>query len=155
MPIRVQVEGLTRLNHKSRHMTNDVRRAVRDQIHDEIQRMESGARTLSRAYNKMTRIAGETIDAATDSSGGAIMAGGGAGLPRKLFYGGEFGGRMRRKTHIGRRGGNYYIIRRRRTTRMFLPHLGRRGYFYFPTIRTVQVGQKERVWAAAGKAVRK
>lgn len=155
MAVRVKVEGLDRAIQKSRRLKGEVKRAVVQQIHDDVKSMATQARAQSFAYGRLQAKAGETIHALIGPDGAAIFGGGGSGLPGKLFYGAEFGGRKRRKTHHGRRGDTYYLIKRRRTTMMFLSHLGRMGYFFFPAIRNVHVGQKERIRAAMVKGGRR
>lgn len=69
---------------------------------------------------------------------GVEVAGAAAGtaLDRVLYYGGEYGGRKSRKVRYATRSraGRAYVVRRR-TTMQFLPHLGREGYFLWPTVR--------------------
>lgn len=69
---------------------------------------------------------------------GVEVAGAAAGSPldRALYYGGEYGGRKSRKVTYATRSrlGRAYVVRRR-TTMQFLPHLGREGYFLWPTVR--------------------
>jgi hypothetical protein len=70
--------------------------------------------------------------------GDGIDANGGRGgnLGAVLFAGAEFGGRKSKKVVYMSRSplGRAYSIRRR-TTMQFLPHLGREGYFFWPTMR--------------------
>jgi hypothetical protein len=60
----------------------------------------------------------------------------GSSLDRVLYYGGEYGGRKSRRVAYATRtpAGRAYVVRRR-TTMQFLPHLGREGYFMWPTVR--------------------
>lgn len=60
----------------------------------------------------------------------------GSALDQALYYGGEYGGRKSRRVRYAARSraGRAYVVRRR-TTMQFLPHLGREGYFMWPTVR--------------------
>lgn len=69
---------------------------------------------------------------------GVELAGAAAGsaLDRALYHGGEYGGRKSTRVRYATRSraGRAYAVRRR-TTMQFLPHLGRDGYFVWPTVR--------------------
>lgn len=90
----------------------------------------------SEAFTKIQRRAVRSVEAARRPDGIELKGGGGSGLGDTLFAGGEYGGRKARKRPYAarsRRGTPYVVYRR--TTMQFLPHLGREGYFYWPTIR--------------------
>lgn len=63
-----------------------------------------------------------------------IRAGRQSGLSLKLFYGTEFGGRKRVRTYRSRRGRTVFDVTRR-TTMQFPEHNGRKGRFFYPTLR--------------------
>lgn len=83
------------------------------------------------AFTKIQRRAAKTVSVSNDAKGIALRGGGDV-----LFAGGEFGGRKSKKVSYSTRSraGRAYVVRRR-TTMQFLPHLGREGYFFWPTMR--------------------
>jgi len=87
-------------------------------------------------FTKIQRRAAATVISAPIPQGIEIAGGAGQSLGAVLFDGAEYGGRKsKRVTYATRsRQGRAYVVRRR-TTMQFLPHLGREGYFYWPTIR--------------------
>lgn len=121
-------------------------RSLRRAVDGDLQRVlvrsiqEEGPRVLGDMHDAaFTRIQERAVGSVTvqRSRDGIDIAGGrGADLGAVLFDGGEYGGRKSRKVvYVTRsRLGRPYIVRRR-TTMQFLPHLGREGYFYWPTIR--------------------
>jgi hypothetical protein len=155
MGFNVQINGLDRLNRKAPRLSRDLKSAVVDQIHRDVRRMEVDMLTRAVALGTLARIAAVTIRAPLNSNGGTIAGGGRSGLPGLLFMGSEFGGQKRRRTYAGRRGEQFYLIKRRRTTMMFHPHVGRRGYFYFPTLRRDLRGLHRRLADAMGEGWRR
>lgn len=88
-----------------------------------------------RAHTRIQNAAMSSVDTRKTGVGIEIAGGKGGGLGSTLFAGGEFGGRRRVRTYATRSPlGRPYTVKRH-TTRMFLPHLGHRGYFYWPTVR--------------------
>lgn len=87
------------------------------------------------AFTRIQRTAVGSVALRQHSSGVELTGGTGGSLGAVLFMGGEFGGRRRRRTYQTRspRGTAYFVTRR--TTRMFLPHLGQEGYFFWPAVR--------------------
>jgi hypothetical protein len=91
-------------------------------------------------FTRIQRHALGSVEFRKESDGLMIVGGRGGGLDATLFMGGEFGGRLGKKRRV--RG---YVFGRpvratpgvvtRRTTMQFLPHLGERGYFFWPTLR--------------------
>lgn len=88
-------------------------------------------------FTPIQRHAANALDYRKDQLGVTIVgATAGSALDRVLYYGGEYGGRKPQKVTYGTRSprGRAYFVWRR-TTMQFLPHLGRRGYFLWPTVR--------------------
>ncbi len=89
------------------------------------------------AFTKIQKHAADSLAVRKDPYG-VEVAGAAAGdaLDRVLYYGGEYGGRKSKKVIYATRSplGKAYAVRRR-TTMQFLPHLGRHGYFLWPTVR--------------------
>jgi len=110
------------------------REAVRV-IHHEAAPMVRAMHTA--AFTPIQRHAARSVAIRPDRYG-VELAGAAAGtaLDRVLYYGGEYGGRVSRKVRYATtsRTGRRYVVRRR-TTMQFLPHLGREGYFVWPTVR--------------------
>lgn len=104
--------------------------------------MASAAAGLPGAASKSAA----TLSVVRLRDGAQVRAGGGGGLGSELLYGTEFGGRRRpRRAYVTRsRRGTPYIVRRR-TTMQFLPHLGRRGYWYWPSVRRDLKGVRKRI----------
>lgn len=155
MGIQVQVRGLDELRRKGGRFERDVRESVVDQIHRDVRGMQIGMLAKAGGLGGVQRRAASTVRTTFYRNGAQIAGGGGRSLGALLFKGAEFGGRKRRRTHIGRRGDTFYVIKRRRTTMMFYPHAGRVGYFYFPTIRSDLRGIDRRVLRAMGEGARK
>lgn len=90
----------------------------------------------SAAFTRIQHKAMGSVKVGKISDGFEATGGRGAGLGATLFAGAEFGGRKSKKvTYVARsRLGRTYSVRRR-TTMQFLPHLGKEGYFFWPTIR--------------------
>lgn len=91
----------------------------------------------SATFTKIQRHAVRSLALRKDRFGVELAgAASGSELDRILYYGGEYGGRKSRKATYATRapGGRAYVVRRR-TTMQFLPHLGREGYFMWPTVR--------------------
>ena len=103
--------------------TADVNRRL---VESEVQRIRVRARQTSR----LAALASRSVRARGGRQPG-ISAGSGGGTPAAVFYGAEFGGRGRR------------------TTQQFQPHLGGRGYFMFPQLRS----DEDRIEEAATDSV--
>jgi hypothetical protein len=90
----------------------------------------------SAASTRIQQHAAASVAARRTSDGIELEGGTGGGLDAILFNGGEYGGRKTKKITYATRSplGRAYPIRRR-TTMQFLPHLGRDGYMFWPTVR--------------------
>jgi len=124
------------------HFSKSLRRAVDGDLQKAlvVSIQEAGPRIVAdmrdAAFTRIQRRAVSSVDVTRSRDGIDIAGGRGGDLAAVLFDGGEYGGRKSRKvTYATRsRAGRAYIVNRR-TTMQFLPHLGREGYFYWPTIR--------------------
>lgn len=89
------------------------------------------------AFTRVQRRAASTVRVDTTNTGVEVSGGTGGGLGRTLFPGAEFGGRATKKRHVRVPVyGSRPVWIRKRTTMMFAPHLGKHGYFFWPTVRT-------------------
>lgn len=125
-------------------LDRQIQQAAVEQIHTEARRLALDMPTRAAAFGRLTGKAGRTIELRTEG-GGATVKGGGHGLGGVLFKGAEYGGRRKRKTYAMERNGTVFVVNRRRTTMQFLPHLGTRGYFFWPTIRRDLTGVRSRM----------
>jgi hypothetical protein len=122
--------------------SNSVRRAITGDLQRQMVKslQDAGPKLLSdmhgSAHTKIQRRAAGTVQITRSTAGIDIAGGRGGSLGAVLFDGGEYGGRKSRKVTYAARSplGRPYIVNRR-TTMQFLPHLGREGYFYWPTVR--------------------
>jgi hypothetical protein len=115
-PKAVQVEAVKVIQQQATPMIDAARRAT---------------------FTPIQRHAANAIDVRRDQVGVTIAgAAAGSALDRALYYGGEYGGRKSKKVVYATRSprGRAYVVHRR-TTMQFLPHLGREGYFLWPTVR--------------------
>lgn len=135
MSASIDVTGLARFN-------NSLRRAVDGDLQRALVRniQQSGPDTVrdmrAATFTKIQRRAADSVTAQRSRDGIDIEGGRGTDLAAVLFDGGEYGGRKSRKVTYATRSpaGRAYVVNRR-TTMQFLPHLGREGYWYWPTIR--------------------
>lgn len=155
MGISVEVQGYSWIVRKGPRLSRDVREAIVDQIHHDFRDMETEVVSTAGGLGRVQRRAAQSVHSRFYQRGAEIAGGGGRGLSAILFHGAEFGGRRRRRTYLGRRGRKLYLIERRKVTMMFYPFIGKRGYFYFPTIRRNVVGINKRMADAMREGVRK
>lgn len=106
------------------------------------------------ARTGIQRTGAQSVSVTRSTNGIDIRGGGGGGLSAVLFDGAEYGGRKPRKVVYATRSprGAPYVVRRR-TTMQFLPHLGRRGYMFWPTIRKALPALVERQEALVTKTL--
>jgi hypothetical protein len=106
------------------------------------------------AHTKIQQRAVGTVTMAKTTDGIDISGGRGSSLGAVLFDGGEYGGRKSKKVTYATRSplGKAYVINRR-TTMQFLPHLGKSGYFFWPTIRDWMTKLAKDQEAAVNKAM--
>ena len=116
-------------------VSGSLQQEMTDALHDAGPNIVRDMQT--RPWTAIQRHAADSVSVSNDSRGISVKGGqGGHSLDKVLFAGGEYGGRKSRKVTYATRSplGKAYIVRRR-TTMQFLPHLGREGYVYWPTIR--------------------
>jgi len=131
----IDVTGLAKFSGSLRRaVSGDLQRALVHNIQDAgplaVREMHGSAST------RIQRRAVGSVVLTRKRDGIELEGGRGSDLSAVLFDGGEYGGRKSKKVSYATRSpvGRAYIVRRR-TTMQFLPHLGREGYFYWPTIR--------------------
>lgn len=137
--MRVEVEGIDKLRALTASLPRQVAEATSDHLHrGEVVPLAQDMRARAHRYGRIGARAASTLVVTKTAQGATLDAGGtGSELGAVLFGGSEYGGRKRRQTYArkGRRGGAAHVVTRR-TTMMFLPHLGRRGYWFWPAMRT-------------------
>jgi hypothetical protein len=126
----IHVEGLKRFLRVLSTLPKDLQNDTRDASQEIAGKLVSSARNA--AHTPLQHLASTTLAAKRDriptvTSKGKVRAGVRA---QDIFYGAEFGGG------------------KRPTTRQFLPHKGRVGYFLYPTIRS-EGSRYFDMWAAA------
>lgn len=149
----LDVEGLRpflrRLNQLPKTAQKEIREVAQMVAADEVNRIVSAGEASdaqSRAVAGFVRASRDRVPAI--SAGGSRRTGvtGGA-TAGQLFFGAEFGGRSRKRfeditsTVRGRTGRARTVrvgsrfVGRKNTTAQFRPHLGRTGYWFWPTLR--------------------
>lgn len=146
----VEVTGLSRLLEKLRTGHSRVERAVvahiaRDEVTPMVGHMHSRAGSVSRMAAKG---AGHIVAQPT-RDGAQLRA-----TANEVTAGTEYGGGRRGKRVVASRSrsGRVYVMRRR-TTRQFKPFLGKRGYWYWPTVRGDLRGIRRRILEVSVKAL--
>jgi hypothetical protein len=154
--MRAKVKGLDKLKARTNALPRGVSVAVADHLHrDEVMPLAQDMRARAHRYGRIGARAASTIEVHSTPHGANLEAGGkGTDLGSVLFAGSEYGGRMRKKTYArkNRGGGGAHPVTRK-TTQMFLPHLGRRGYWFWPAMRTDLKGIIGRTSKAVQKVV--
>lgn len=135
--MKVEVDGMDQLRALTASLPRDVRAAVSRHLYaDEVIPLAQDMRARAARYGRIGVRAASTITVTATADGATLEAGGTSGLGATLFAGSEYGGRIRKKTYARRnRSGSGAHSVTRRTTTMFLPHLGRRGYWFWPAMR--------------------
>lgn len=154
MTATVTIVGADAFQRRMRDWPEQLDRAAALQVTDEIRPLMASMRDRAFAYGGSARPAARTLRIATNPQGLSIVAGGGSSVGTIVLAGAEYGGRKRPKRGYATRSrtGTAYLVRRR-TTQQFRPHLGSRGYWFWPTARTDLRGINERVGVAIRKAV--
>lgn len=155
--MRVQVDGMDQVRALTASLPRDVTMAVTRHLHhDEVIPLAADMRARAHRYGRIGARAASTVRVTGTADGATLEAGGtGTGdLGAVLFAGSEYGGRKRKTTYArrGRNGGRAHPVTRR-TTMMFLPHLGRRGYWFWPAMRTDLRGLIGRVSAVIDEVI--
>jgi hypothetical protein len=141
----VNVIGLDVLAARAKGWPGEIDAAVAREIGQTVRPLIGHMGTKASAIGGAAKVASRSLGLAVSGDAMTVRAGG-AGLSGTLLMGGEFGGRKRpRRPYAYRsRSGNAYIAKRR-ATMQFKPHLGRRGYWFWPTVRTDLKGINARV----------
>lgn len=149
----LEILGLDRLLRRMRGWPDEMHAAAVKVVHTDVTRLDHDMPARAARYGGAARIAASSV-ASNKGRDGATLRAGGSGLAGALVMGAEFGGRRKpRRPYVTRsRKGNPYIVRRR-TTQQFKPHLGRRGYWWYPTIRDDLKGIRKRIRVAVVKAM--
>lgn len=149
----VRVEGLDPLSARVNAWPAQVAAALAREIHTEVRPMVAHMSARASAIGGAASISARSLGIVTGGDSITVHAGGG-GLAGELLSGAEFGGRKRAKRSYATRSrsGNAYIVRRR-TTQQFKPHLGNRGYWFWPVVRSDLKGVRARVDAVVARVV--
>lgn len=153
MTATVKLEGMDVLQSKVKDWPTEVAEAVHQQIMKEVQPLLAHMKGRAFAIGGSARPVARTARLVSTQDGMSVVVGG-SGLARLLTSGAEYGGRKRpKRAYVTRsRKGRGYIVRRR-TTQQFKPHLGSRGYWFWPTARKDLKGINKRVAAVLAKVV--
>ncbi len=134
MTAKIDYSDFTTALRRLDHVDTELQKELVETYHDSAPKILAEMRGA--AFTPIQRHAVSTVRITRDRDGITIRGGGGGGLGGTLFAGGEFGGRKsRKKTYSRRSPKGYAHVVRRRTTMQFLPHLGKEGYFFYPTVR--------------------
>jgi hypothetical protein len=132
---RVELLGLAAVRVKFLRAPATVQAEAVQVIQQQATPMVAAMQTAT--FTRIQKHAARSLDLRRDRFGVELVgAARGTPLDRALYYGGEYGGRKSQKVRYATRSraGRAYVVRRR-TTMQFLPHLGREGYFLWPTVR--------------------
>ena len=151
MPATIEILGIDPLTRRVQTWPRVIDRTLRDQILVEAQPLVDSMQSRAAAVGGVAVHAARNLALVSTADGISVTVGG-----DPTIFGAEFGskrGSRRRSVYVTRsRAGRAYIARRR-TTRQFHPHLGRRGYWFWPTVRTDLKGINRRVYELLAKAV--
>jgi len=149
----VRILGIDTLTGKVQTWPQRIDEAVHEQIMREVEPLVIHMKETASHFGGAARIASRTARVSSTADGMSVVTGG-AGLAATLMAGAEYGGRKRpKKAYVNRsKRGKGYIVRRR-TTQQFKPHLGSRGYWFWPTARKDLKGINKRVAAVIQKVV--
>lgn len=142
----VVIKGLTELRARFGRLPRSIGTATERHIQrQELNPMAPHMRAAA-GFRRQAALAASTVRYSPVKGGGRVSAGGGGGLASTLLKGAEFGGRRKPKRAYAYRSplGTVYIARRR-ATRQFLPYLGTRGYWFYPTVRKDMRGIRGRL----------
>jgi hypothetical protein len=140
----IEVTGLRKLLDRFRRLPKRIDTGLADYIVDEeLRPMAADMRSAAGGVGRHAPRAAQAMSVAETGNAGRLVA---RGPSNHTLYGAEYGGRKRGKRPYATRSrdGNAYIVRRR-TTMQFLPNLGQRGYWYWPTARKDLRGIKRRL----------
>jgi hypothetical protein len=154
MSMNVRLLGVDALERRAAQWPQEIASAVSDEITAEVTPLMNHMRDHAMAIGGAARVSARTLRIQSTQAGMSVVAGGSGGLGAILLAGAEYGGRKRpKRAYVTRsRSGRGYVVRRR-TTQQFKPHLGSRGYWFWPTARTDLRGINERVGAIVTRVV--
>jgi hypothetical protein len=135
MAASIDVTGLAKFNQSIRRaVAGDLQKTMVKSLQDAGPKI--AADMHGSTFTRIQRRAVGSVTVQRSRDGIDIAGGRGGDLAAVLFDGGEYGGRKSRKVRYATRSplGRAYIVNRR-TTMQFLVHLGKEGWFYWPTIR--------------------
>jgi len=151
MPATIEILGIDPLTRRVQTWPRVIDSALRDQILVEARPLIDSMRSLAGAVGGVAVHASRRLEIVSTADGISVTAGG-----DPTIFGAEFGSKRatrRRTAYVNRsRAGRPYIVRRR-TTKQFHPHLGRRGYWFWPAVRKDLKGINRRVYELLAKAV--
>jgi hypothetical protein len=132
----IQVTGIKAWLQRFSRMPSEIDKALLRQVEIEARPLVPDMRSTAGGYGAMPAKAAATARLSPLRDGAQVRAGGTGSVASEILYGAEHGGRKRGKRAVARRSklGNVYITRRR-TTMQFKPHMGQRGYWFWPTAR--------------------
>lgn len=142
----VVIRGLAELKRRFGRLPAAVSKATERHIQrDELGPMPPHMRSAA-GFRRQASVAASTVRYAPVRGGARVSAGEGGGIGSTLLLGAEFGGRRKPKRAYAYRSpkGTVYVARRR-ATQQFLPHVGRRGYWFYPTVRKDMRGIRGRL----------
>ena len=154
MTTKVEVVGASELLRDIESWPDELHDAIAREMRQEVDGLLDHMRGKAMSYSDESGIAVRSLRLSTVGSTLTVAIGGGRGLASTLTYGAEFGGRKKPKFgYVNRspRGKPYAISRR--TTQQFKPHLGRRGYWFWPTVRKDLKGVNSRIRKIIDKVV--
>lgn len=141
--------GIDALTGRVKTWPQQIDSAVQKRIVVEVQPLVSHMKAKASAVGGSARMAGRTVRLLSTKDGLGVAAGG-----TKVLMGAEYGAYLKskgrasgggKKSYVTKsRKGTPYIVRRR-TKNQFKPHLGNRGYWFWPTVRTDLKGINARV----------
>ena len=155
MGVQLEMTGTDALHRQIRNASRRISEATAKHIYEvEIVPLARAIQQAGQRRGGPAKLAANTVGTQKLPGGGSVVAPARDGVGASVFYGSEFGGRRRAKvdyTTKSRRGRSYQISRR--TTMQFDEWTGKRGYWFFPTVREVLKGLRGRVGKVAAKAV--
>lgn len=137
----VRILGLDALTGRMREWPRAIDAAVHDQVVIEVAPLVSHMTSRAGAVGGVSVKAARGLRIVSTQRGMSVVA-----ARSLVLMGGEYGSKVRRKKpYVTRsRKGRGYLVRRR-TKNQFKPFLGRRGYWFWPTVRTDLKGINRRV----------
>jgi hypothetical protein len=153
--MHARIDGIREARGRLTRAPERVKRAAVEHLqNDEVIPLAADMRARAGRYGAIGRRAASTVTVTARGDGAVLEAGGASGLGAILFAGSEYGGRIRKRTYARRnRGGSGAHPVKRKTTMMFLPHLGRRGYWFWPAMRADLRGLIGRTSAAIDRGL--